>query len=463
MTENQFDTNELQVQDNYVVHPWEDIQKTGDNDRTIIGESDGIYVYDSDGNKLIDGPAGMWCVNIGHGRKEMAEAIAEQALRMPYYSPWSLGNVPAGELGEKLAQLAPGDLNHAFFTTGGSTAVDSALRFVSFFNNVLGRPEKKHIISRQKAYHGSTYLSASVSGKERDKTFLDFEKGFIHHLPDPNPYRRPDGMSVEDFCDEKVADLENKILELGADKVAAFIAEPILASGGVVVPPPGYHKRTLEVCRRHDVLYISDEVVTAFGRLGHFFASEDVFGIVPDIITMAKGLTSGYQPMGALVISDRLIQQVKERDAAVTVFSNGFTYSGHPVASAAALKNIEIIEREGLLEHAREVGPYLQERLKELMDIPIVGDVRGMGLMACVECVISQDSKNPLTLDYEIGARIDKHCQALGLVVRPLINMCVMSPPLTITKPQIDELVSILRQGIERAMEDVKREGLWQD
>ncbi len=462
MLKNQlFDTAELQEEDNVVVHPWEDFKKDGQNKRTIIGESDGIYVYDTDGNKLIDAPSGMWCVNIGHGRQEMADVIAEQVMRMPYYSPWTLGTAPAAELAAKLAELSPGDLDHVAFSTGGSTAVETALRFVMFYNNILERPEKKHIISRQNAYHGSTYLSASCSGKERDKSLLDFERGFVHHLPSPNPYRRPDGMSVEDFCTEKVADLENKILELGPEKTAAFIAEPILASGGVIVPPPGYQKRCLEVCRKYDVLYISDEVVTAFGRLGHFFASEAVFGIVPDIITTAKGLTSGYLPMGATLFSDRLVKEVAGLDVKTAMFSNGFTYSGHPVAAAAALKNIEIIEREGILEHVREVAPYFQSRLQELRDIPLVGDVRGEGLMACVECGEKVDWSAPPTLEYEIGSRIDKHCQELGLIVRPIINMCVMSPPLIITEAQIDDLVAILRQGIERAQADMIEEGLW--
>lgn len=455
----QFNTLQLQAYDNLVVHPWENLQSAGKNERTIIGRSEGIYVHDTDGNRLIDGPAGMWCMNIGHGRTEMAEAIAQQACQMSYYSPWALANAPAAELANLLAELSPGDLNHVFFTTGGSTAVDSALRFVMFFNNFLGRAQKKHIISRQKAYHGSTYLAASCSGKERDKNYLDFEKGFVHHIPAPHPYRRPKDMSVEEFCAAKVADLEDKILELGPDNVAAFIAEPILASGGVIVPPPGYHRKCLQVCRRHDVLYIADEVVTAFGRLGHMFASEAVFDMVPDIITTAKGITSGYVPLGAVLISDRVLAQVSGEDAKGAVFSNGFTYSGHPVACAAALKNIEIIQREGILEHVREVGPYFQERLQELSDIPIVGEVRGMGLMACVECVISKESQDPLSLDYEIGDRIDKHCQRLGLIVRPLINMCVISPPLVITRAQIDELVDMLREGIECAMEDVRREG----
>ncbi len=454
-------TEQLQEKDNKFVHPWEGFKEYGNNKRTIIKKADGVYFHDSDGNRLLDGPGGMWCVQIGYGREDMADAIRDQALEMAYCSPWSLSNEPAALLADKLSTLTPGDLNNTFFTSSGSAAVDSALRFVMFYNNILGRPDKKHIISRKKAYHGSTYLAASVSGKERDKSFMDFVTDTIHHISDPEPYRRPKDMGVEDWLEFLVKEFEDKILEIGADKVAAFIGEPLLASGGVSIPPKGYHERILEVCRKHDVLYISDEVVTAWGRLGHWFASEDVYGIQPDIITTAKGITSGYQPLGAVFISDRLVADLKGKDAAEGYFSNGYTYSGHPIACAAALKNIEIIENEGILEHVREVGPYMQERLKELLDLPIVGDVRGEGLLGCVECVISKDSKEALSLDYEIGSRIDKHCQSLGLLVRPLINMCVFSPPLIITKPQIDDMIDALKGGIERATEDVRKEGVW--
>ena len=450
------DTATLRRQDNFYLHPWENIEKLDTNERTIISRSEGIYVYDSDGNRLIDGPAGMWCVNAGHGRREIADAMAKQALEMPYFSPWSVGTPPSGRLAEKLAELAPGDLNHVFFTTGGSTAVDSALRFTMFYNNYRGRPEKKHIISRQDAYHGSTYLAASASGKTRDKNYLDFETGFVHLISSPHPKRRPAGMTTEEFRNEKVAELEAKILEIGPERVAAFIAEPILASGGVVVPPPGYHRACLEVCRRHDVLYISDEVVTGFGRLGHFFASEPVFDIVPDIITCAKGLTSGYAPLGAVLISDRLLEDVRGEGA---VFSNGFTYSAHPVACAAGLATIDIMEREQIMGHAQSVGPYLQEQLRTLEALPLVSEVRGLGLMACVDCAIP--GQETLAAEYDFGGRIDRHCQRLGLIVRPIYSMCVMSPPLTITRDQIDDLVSILRQGIELATEELRREGFW--
>ena len=471
-----WNTAELQDSDNRIIHPWENLRSLGANRRTVLGAGEGIYVHDTEGNRLLDGPGGMWCVNVGHGREEIVEAIAEQIRDLPYASPWALANAPAAELARVLAELSPGDLNHVFFTTGGSTAVDSALRFVMFHNNVIGRPEKKQIISRERAYHGSTYLSASVSGRERDKQYFDFTTEFIHHLPAPDTYRRPEGMSLEEFCDAKVEELEDKILELGPERVAAFIAEPIMGAGGVLVPPQDYLRKCSEVCRQHDVLYISDEVVTAFGRLGHWFASEDVFDVVPDLITTAKGITSGYMPLGAVLISDRLLEPLSGTGSKPAVFSNGFTYSAHPAACAAALANIEIMRREQILENVQEVGPYFQEKLRELREIPIVGDVRGLGLMGCVECAIgrpsaegandgksasSDRSPDPLVLDYEVGGRIDAHCQALGLLVRPIVNMCVMSPPLTITPEQIDELVDILRRGIELTMDDLRREGFW--
>jgi adenosylmethionine-8-amino-7-oxononanoate aminotransferase len=448
---------ELKQRDNQFIHPWDDIVKLGGNQRTLLSKGEGVYVFDSEGNRLLDAPAGMWCVNIGHGREEMARAVYDQIMELTYVSPWSMTTGPAAQFAADLAALSPGDLNHVFFTTGGSTAVDSALRFVQFYNNMCGRRGKKHIISQKRGYHGSTFLSGTVSGKERDKSNLDVVEGLVHHIEAPDPLQKPAGQSESEFLDACVANLENMIADVGADKCAVFVAEPILASGGVIVPPEGYHRRCLEVCRKHDMLYLSDEVVTAFGRLGHCFASEDVFGIVPDIITTAKGLTSGYIPMGAFLVSDRLIQEIKDRGGDSAVFSNGFTYSGHPVAAAAGIKNLEIMQREKLFEQARDTGPYMQQQLQTLRDLPIVSDVRGLGLMACVECELQQGD-NDLDMDAELGSRIDRHCQALGLIVRPLINMCVMSPPLTITRQQIDEMVSILRQGILLAMDDIANE-----
>ena len=445
----------------HLIQPWESLTSLGDEARPLLDRAESVYVYDAKGTKLLDAPAGMWCVQVGYGCREIADAMANQAMQLAYNSPWYSTSGPAAELAARIADKTPGDLNHIFFTTGGSTAVDSAIRFVQFYNNYKGRPEKKKILARQAGYHGSTYLSASCSGKERDKVYLDFASDLVHHLSAPLPYRRPEGMSVEQFCDFLIEEMEQKILDLGPDKVAAFIAEPILASGGVVVPPPGYHKRTHELCRKYDILYISDEVVTAFGRLGHWFASEEVFGITPDIVTFAKGVTSGYVPLGGMAISEAMMAEVSGKDAKGAVYSNGYTYSGHPVACAAALANMDVMENEGILEHVREIAPYFQEKLDALEDLPLVGDVRGEGLMICVDCVADKKAKNPLQLDLTVGGRVDAHCQEEGLIVRPMYNMCVMSPPLVINEKQIDDMARILRHGIERTQDDLESEGLW--
>ena len=434
----------------HFLHPWEGMGPV-QPDRMIAAEGEGIYLIDSKGRRFIDGPGGMWNVQIGYGRKEIGEVMAAQAAKLAYHSPWSFASEPSAALARKLAELAPGDLNTVAFSTGGSSAVDSALRFAQFYNNLRGKPEKKLFLSREKSYHGSTYLTASVSAKERDETDAhDRERRLVRILPNINPYIRPEGMSEAEWCDAKIADLERTIAETGPEKIAAYLSEPIMASGGVIVPPQGYLARAREICRRHDILFISDEVVTGFGRLGHWFASESVFGIVPDIITCAKGLTSGYLPLGACIISDRLFDEIVSEDREAVSFKNGYTYSGHPVCCATALKNIEIIESEGLLEHVREISPHFQARLGELSRHRIVGDCRGMGLVGCVEGrpAPGMSEAERLAIDMEFGVRVDAKCEEMGLIVRPLINMCVFSPPLIITRAQIDRMFDILDKAI---------------
>lgn len=452
----QISADAVQHWDNqHFMHPWESLG-TGDPNRPVAAGAEGIYLYDPEGRPYIDGPGGMWCVQIGYGRQEMADAIAAQTMQIAYHSPWAFASEPSAVLARKIAEMAPGDLNTVFFTTGGSSAVDSALRYVQFYNNLRGKPEKKLIIGREKGYHGSTYLAASVTGKERSRTRMDVDQNLVRFIGNVNPYVRPEGMSIEQWCDAKVNELEQMILAEGPENVGAFIAEPVLASGGVIVPPPGYHKRTLEVCRNYDVLYISDEVVTGFGRLGHWFASEDVYGITPDIITCAKGLTSGYLPLGAMILSDRLWNEISSDDREHIMFSNGYTYSGHPVCCAAALKNIEIMEREGILEHVREITPHFHERLDALGKYDIVGDTRGAGLIGCVEGVAAPDlpEEKRLAIDIEFGERVDAKCEENGLIVRPLINMCVFSPPLIINRDEIDRMFDIL----DGAIAEVQRE-----
>lgn len=445
----------------HLVQPWPVAGDIGDEARGLIGTGDGIYVTDENGARLIDGPAGMWCVNVGHRRAELADVMREQAMTLSYNSPWYTSNEPSAVLAERIAEHAPGDLGHVFFTTGGSTAVESALRFMQFYNNVRGRPEKKLILSRGGAYHGSTYLSASLNGRPRDRDWMDGADELVIKLTCPDPFRRPYGMTVEAFTDMLVAEFAETIETVGAGRVGAFVAEPIMASGGVIVPPPGYLERIAKLCRDNDILYISDEVVTGFGRMGEIFASESVFGISPDMITFAKGVTSGYFPLGGVMISDRLMEDLRRSNHPDAMFAHGLTYSSHPVGCAVALKNLDLLEG-GVLGHARRIAPYFQERLATLEELPLVGEVRGAGLMACIECVADRESRNPLKLDQEVGKRIDVHCQELGLLVRPLIHMCVMSPPLVITRAQIDEMVGILHEGISRTMDDLRREGLWQ-
>ena len=432
-----------------LLHPWDTLGGSA-ADRTIAARGEGIYLIDPEGRRYIDGPGGMWCMQIGYGRKEMADAIADQALRLTYSSPWFFATEPSALLARRIAERAPAGFERVFFTTGGSTAVDSAIRFTHFYHNLLGCPEKKLIVSRERSYHGSTYLAASVTGKERESSHLDTDGGLVRFLPDVNPGLRGPGESTEDWCHAKVRDLENAILALGPERVGAFIAEPVLASGGVVIPPSGYHQATLEICRKHDVLYISDEVVTGFGRLGHWFASEEVFGIRPDILVCAKGLTSGYVPLGAMLLSSRLAKRLEEAGGGEALFTNGFTYSGHPVSCAAALKNIEIIEREGILEHVRQVAPLFQERLQALRSHEIVRDARGIGLLGAVEgsAAPGMAETDRLDIDREFGMRMDSACEARGLIVRPLVNMCVFSPPLVIQEAEIQRMFDILDDAL---------------
>lgn len=443
----------------HLLSPAEAMEKVGQSARPVVSHGEGIYVVDSRGRRLIDGPGGMWCTQIGYNRHEIADALARQALRLAYSSPWSTTNSPAAELAARIAEMTPGDLNRVFFTTGGSTAVDSALRFVEFHNNVLGRPDKKHIIVQREGYHGSTALTAACSGRAGNWPNFDIVSERISFISNPN-IRFAGGKDEATFLAWLVDEFRQEIARIGAENVAVFLAEPLLASGGVVIPPKGYHARFKAVCEEHDIIYISDEVVTGFGRCGEWFASEKVFGVVPDIITFAKGVTSGYVPLGGFAISDRLLEKVSGENAKGSHYSNGYTYSGHPVSCAAALANIEVIENDGLLNHVREISAYFAERLQSLADLPLVADIRAIGLVGCAECLVDKSSSDATDLDKQIGARIDAHCAHLGLIVRPLGNMCVMSPPLIITREQIDDMIRILREGILRAAAEIEDSNL---
>ena len=441
------------------LHPWTNFGPFEEKGALVITRGEGAYLWDSDGNRYLDAVGGLWCTNIGLGRREMADAISDQVLNLAFSNTFvDMTNAPSALLAAKIASLAPGDLNRVHFTTGGSTAVDTAVRMVGYYQSCMGRPGKTDIVARDYSYHGSTYLSQSVGKRPGDRVAeFQYKTDGIHHLSVPNPYRRPAGMTEAQFCDHLIAEFEALIARVGADKIGGFIAEPIQASGGIIIPPEGYLKRMWQVCQRHDILFIADEVVTAFGRLGHWFASLAEFGVQPDIICTAKGLTSGYIPLGAVIFSDKIWAAMAE--GGERWFTSGLTYSGHPVACAAALKNIEIMERENLLQNAAKVGSYFETRMKALETLPMVGQVRGRKLMLCVECVADKATKTLLPDAANESKRISNIAESMGLIVRPIGHLNVMSPPLIITEAQVDFIAETLEVAITRVADDLTREG----
>ena len=441
------------------LHPWTNFGPFEKEGALVITKGEGCWLWDAEGRRYLDAVGGLWCTNIGLGRREMAQAIAEQAERLAFSNTFvDMGNDPSARLASKLADLAPGDLNRVMFTTGGSTAVDTAVRMVAYVQSCLGHPGKTGIVARDHSYHGSTYLSQSVGKRPGDRVpEFRYKEDGIWHLSAPNPYRRPDGMTEAEFCDSLIAEFEALIARVGADRIGGFIAEPIQASGGVIVPPDDYLRRMWQVCQRHGILFIADEVVTAFGRLGHWFASWDVFGVQPDIICTAKGLTSGYIPLGAMIFSDRL-WQIMGQDPD-RWFTAGFTYSGHPVACAAGLKNIEIMERENLLGNAARMGALFQSRLQQLEDLPLVGQVRGRGLMLCTENVADKATKQPLPDGVNESKRISNAAEAMGLMVRPMAHLNVMSPPLTLSGDEVEFIAVTLEKAIRQVTDELVREG----
>ncbi len=460
----QYDTQDIWQKDkDHFIHPWTDFATFHENGSLVVAESDGAYIFDSDGRRYLDGIGGLWCVNAGYGRAEIGLAMAEQATKMTYYS--SFGHhttIPVAELSAKLASLAPGPLNHVIYGSGGSMANDTTVRLVHFYFNQLGMPDKKMVITRENGYHGSTYLAMSMTGIDYDHIGFDvIGEPLIQRVSGPDLYRRPDGTTPEEYTAMLLNEFRTKVEALGPENVAAFFAEPIMGAGGVLLPPPGYLPGMRDLCTEYRILFVSDEVVTAFGRLGHFFASEDVFGIVPDIINSAKGLTSAYAPLSATLISDEIYDVISVPQAEGSVFAHGFTYSGHPVCCAAALANIEIIEREDLCGHVRRVGPYFSERLATLSDLGIVGDVRGSHFMQCVENVADKETKELFDPSVHVGDRVADACEKRGLIVRPIAHLNVLSPPLVLSVEQIDWMVDVLREGIIEVQADLVAEGLW--
>jgi putrescine---pyruvate transaminase len=449
-------TAELQALDReHHLHPFTDTAALARAGVRIITRAAGVYLWDSEGRRLIDGMAGLWCVNLGYGRKELAEAAYRQMLELPYYNAFfKTATPPAIELSKVLADLAPAGLDHVFYASSGSEANDSIVRMVRHYWNLVGRPTKKTIVSRIYGYHGSTMASASLTGMTAMHEQGDLPlPGFAHIMP-PYWYAYGGTMSPEEFGTFAAAKLEEKIVELGPDSVAAFIAEPIQGAGGVIIPPATYFPEIQRICRKYDVLLIADEVICGFGRTGHWFAC-DHFAISPDFMTLAKGITSGYLPLSAVMVGDRVAQVLTDKGGE---FAHGFTYSGHPTVCAVALENIRILKEEGIIDRVRtDTGPYLQSRLRELAGHPLVGEVRGVGLIAAIELVKDKKRRQFFDPIGEVGLICRDHCFASGVVMRATRDTMLLSPPLVMSREQIDELVEGALKCLDLTARDVAR------
>lgn len=444
---NKLSTDDILTKDAHLIQSFADLDGLKQaSARTAIVSAEGAYVTDSEGNRMIDGIGGLWCVNVGHGRQEIIDAITTQLQTLDYYSTfYNFTHPSAAALAAKLAELAPGSLNRVYFANSGSVANDTSIRILHHYNNRLGRPHKKKILSRIGAYHGSTHLAMAMTTPGSSEGWDTAAEGLVHHLRSPYAYREAGDMTEAEFLDALADDMLDAIKNLGAENIAAFIAEPIMGAGGVLVAPDGYHQRMRQITAEHDIKYIADEVVTAFGRLGHMFASEDVYGMVPDIINTAKGLTSGYQPLSATIITDEIYDVISEPGA---MFLHGMTYSGHPAAAAAALANIDILERENIPERVQTTGKVFENALRGLADTSIVGEVRGSHFMIGIEFVKDKEIRETFSDDINVGLQVAQAAQKRGLIARPLGNILILSPTLIMDEAMIGEIEVILRDSI---------------
>ncbi|MGA7396017.1 MAG: aspartate aminotransferase family protein [Solirubrobacterales bacterium] len=446
-------TTDMDLQDEARKHLWMHFSRMGGYDDEhpipIIQKGDGPYVWDDKGNRYLDGLSGLFCVNAGHGRTELAEAAARQYEELDFFVIWSYAHPRAIELASKLASLTPGDLNKVFFTNGGAEAVESAIKLARNYHRMRGNGQKAKIIAREVAYHGTTLGALSATGITNLRSQFEPLSPGGCHVPNTNMYRYPDDRDPLDLADE----IEKRILFEGPETVAAVILEPVQNAGGCFVPPDGYFQRVREICDRHDVLLISDEVICSWGRLGHFFACER-FGFQPDIITTAKAITSAYVPMGAMIASDKLAEPFNE---GTNSFAHGFTFAGHPVAAAVALANIELYEREDLCGHVLRKEGEFREMLESLRDIPIVGDVRGAGFFQAIELVKDQETKESFEgpkAEELLRGFLSGELYRRGLICRaddrgdPVIQF---APPLICDTEQFQEMHDILRPVLEEA------------
>ncbi|AIS10430.1 aspartate aminotransferase family protein [Pseudomonas chlororaphis] len=446
MTSNNPQTREWQtLSSEHHLAPFSDFKQLKEKGPRIITNAEGVYLWDSEGNKILDGMAGLWCVAIGYGREELAEAASKQMRELPYYNLFfQTAHPPALELAKAISDVAPQGMNHVFFTGSGSEGNDTMLRMVRHYWAIKGQPKKKTIISRVNGYHGSTVAGASLGGMTYMHEQGDLPIPGIVHIPQPYWFGEGGDMTPDEFGTWAANQLEEKILELGVDNVGAFIAEPIQGAGGVIVPPDSYWPRIKEILAKYDILFVADEVICGFGRTGEWFGS-DFYDLKPDMMTIAKGLTSGYIPMGGLVVRDEVVAVLNEGGD----FNHGFTYSGHPVAAAVALENIRIMRDEKIIERVKaETAPYLQKRLRELNDHPLVGEVRGVGLLGAIE-LVQDKATRARYVGKGVGMICRQFCFDNGLIMRAVGDTMIIAPPLVITKEEIDELVSKARKCLD--------------
>ncbi len=438
------------------LHPFTDHKSLhAEGGTRIITHARGAWLWDASGKKILDGMAGLWCVNIGYGRSELAEAAYRQMLDLPYYNTFfKTATVPSIALADKVASLMPDHINRVFFVNDGSEANDTIVRLVRHYFQLKGQPEKSVFISRRNAYHGSTMASASLGGMAamHGQGGLPLP-GFVH-VDQPYWFGEGGDLDPEAFGLKAARAVEDEILRLGPENVAAFIGEPVQGAGGVIIPPDSYWPEINRICRKYGVLLIADEVICGFGRTGKWFGFE-TYGIEPDIVPMAKGLSSGYLPIGAVAISDEICDFVIENGGE---FFHGYTYSGHPAACALALENIRILEDEKLVEHVADIAPYFHEKLMTLADHPLVGEVRSVGLLGACELVRDKATRARFDPVGRVGLVCRDHCFENGLIMRSCGDTMVLSPPFPITRDEVDEMVGLARAAFDSTLENVKAE-----
>ncbi|MCZ6783142.1 MAG: aminotransferase [Proteobacteria bacterium] len=445
-----------------LLHPFTSISEHLEGGPRIMDRAQGVIIRDRDGREYIDAMAGLWCVNVGYGREEIAHAMAEQARRLPFYHSFaSSSNEPAIRLAERLLRDAPGQPSVVFFANSGSEANETQVKLVWYYNNLRGKPAKKKIIARTGGYHGVTLGAASLSGLPLLHGSFDLPLPGFLHVTKPHHYREArDGESEREFSARLARELEELILREGPETVAAFVAEPVMAAGGVIPPPEGYFEAIVPVLREYDVLFIADEVVCGFGRLGTAYGS-DTFALEPDLVTVAKGLTSAYFPMSAAIVSEKVWGVLRERSAPHGPFGHGHTTSAHPVGAAAALANLDILEGEKLAQRAARVGAHLQTRLRDaLSGHPLVGEVRGLGLIAGVELAPSGSGRGEFDASLGVGRRLAERLLDEGLICRALGNTLAFSPPLVISEAEVDEVVDRFGRGLDRLTGELEAEGV---